>query len=231
MDQAAALLRGLKTKYGIPITSAKLKGHRDYGGTSCPGSALYAKLPTIRSRANTGGSAPPPPPPATGTTVKGLVYKGSNTSARIAGATVKLGTKTATSSATGYYEIKNVSKGDRTITVSKSGYQTRSITRYVSGGETWGSVGLSPSGPSGTAVLQGVVYKTSDSSNRIGGATVKLAGPKAVTKTADASGFYRVTGLPPGTYTVTASKAGYPTKSVSRAIENGTTTWGSVRLQ
>ncbi len=51
LNRIAALVRGLRNEFGIPITAAKIKGHRDYGGTTCPGNKLYGKLATIRSRA------------------------------------------------------------------------------------------------------------------------------------------------------------------------------------
>ncbi len=51
LNRVAALVRGLHNEFNIPITSAKVKGHRNYGGTTCPGNKLYGKLGTIRSRA------------------------------------------------------------------------------------------------------------------------------------------------------------------------------------
>ena len=231
LDRIAALVRGLHQQYGIAISSDRIKGHRNYGGTSCPGDALYAKLGTIRSRAANGGGGGGGGgggDTGGGTTLKGLVYKGSDTSARLAGATVTMGSRTATTDGDGYYQFTSVSAGSKTITASKSGYATRSITRAVSGAETWGSIGLSPSAAAGTAVLVGVVYRGGDSANRVGGATVKLSTGKTVT--ADADGYYRLTGLAPGAVTITASKSGLPTRSVTRTLANGTTTWGSVSL-
>jgi hypothetical protein len=230
LDRIAALVRGLHTQFGIAINTDRVKGHRNFGGTSCPGDALYAKLGTIRSRAQAGGGGGGGGGggTGTGTTLKGLVYKGSNTSARLAGATVVMGSRTTTTSAEGYYQFTAVAAGAHTITASKAGYTSRSITRTVSGSETWGSIGLSASASAGTAVLVGVVYRGSNSADRVGGATVKLSTGKRVT--ADADGYYRITALAPGAVTITASKAGLPTHSVSRTLENGVTTWGSVSL-
>lgn len=230
LDRIATLVRGLHSQYGIAINSDRIKGHRNFGGTSCPGDALYAKLGTIRSRASSGGGGGDGGGGGggDGTTVKGLIYKGSSTSARIAGATVKMGSRTTTTGADGYYQFTSVSAGTHTITASKSGYTTRSITRAVSGGETWGSIGLSASSSAGTAVLVGVIFRGSNSADRVGGATVVLSTGKTVT--ADAEGYYRVTGLAPGAVTITASKSGLPTRSVTRTLENATTTWGSVSL-
>jgi hypothetical protein len=229
LTQIARLVRGLASTYGIAITSSKIKGHRDYGGTECPGGALYAKLGTIRSRAaaSGGGGGGTTPPPG-GTTVKGLIYKGSNTGARIAGATVKLGSRTTTSNAEGYYQFTGVAAGSYTITASKSGFNTRSIQRAVSGSETWGSVGLSAVATSGNAKLIGVVYRGSNSADRIGGATIKLSNGR--TATANAEGYYEITGLAAGRYTITASRSGFTSRSITRDLPASGTTWGSVSL-
>jgi hypothetical protein len=44
---------------------ATVSGHRDWLATACPGSTLYAALPTIRAdvAARMGGTTPPPPTP------------------------------------------------------------------------------------------------------------------------------------------------------------------------
>src|SRR5262249_14860389 len=49
--------------------------------------------------------------------------------------------------------------------------------------------------------------------------------------TADGNGFYRITGLPAGMVTITASAPGYDPGSVVRTLVDGETEWGSVRLQ
>lgn len=81
---------------------------------------------------------------ATGSLI-GVVHRGTDTSARIAGATVRLGTgQTATSDASGVYRFSAVNEGAVTIAVSAAGYAPRSITRTIApASENWGSVGLS----------------------------------------------------------------------------------------
>jgi hypothetical protein len=139
IDQIAALMRGVAQTYGIPIDDTRIKGHRDYNATACPGNALYPQLPTIIAKAKDGGAT-------LGTTVKGVIYRGTDTSDRIGGATVTLGGKTTTASASGVYEFRDVPAGTYTITATAPGYQPGSVTRSVSGGETWGSIGLTPEG-------------------------------------------------------------------------------------
>ncbi len=86
-----------------------------------------------------------------------------------------------------------------------------------------------PPPATGNAGLQGVIYRTSDPSQRIAGATVSLSTGQEVT--ADAHGYYTLGNLPAGPVTITASAAGYPTQSVTRTLSDGTTEWGSVRLE
>jgi hypothetical protein len=82
---------------------------------------------------------------ATGSLI-GVVYRGTDTAARIAGATVRLGTgQTATSDGSGVYRFSAVGEGAVTITASASGHLAKTITRTIApGAENWGSVGLSP---------------------------------------------------------------------------------------
>ena len=174
-----------------------------------------------------GGGAENPP----GTvTVIGVLYRGTDTSDRIAGATVALGSSTVTTDAVGLWRFEGVPEGDYTVEASAPGYQTRSITRATYAAETWSSFGLSPEvAPTGSAVLQGVVYRTSNSSNRIPNATIVLS--NGYMTTADGNGFYKLVDLPAGDVTIEASATSYPTASVTRALIDGETTWGSVRLE
>ncbi len=103
---------------------------------------------------------------------------------------------------------------------------TKSIARAVSGKETWGSIGLAAKPAGGTARLIGVV--TRGSTTRVVGAKVTLSNGRTTTTNAD--GVYKLEGLAPGTYTITASKSGVGTGHTSRAVTNGTQTWGSVKL-
>ncbi len=251
---SAALTCAIAKKYKIPVDRKHIFGHGNVpsnlsshtlcsdassvagrcGGASHhhdPGRfwdwGTYMKL-VARCVSNkpTPPPAPKPPPAPAGTIVKGVIYKGANTAATIAGATVRLGTKTTTSNAEGYYQFTGIPAGTRTITASKAGYVTKAVTRAVSGKETWGSIGLSGQAPAGTAQLTGVV--TRGATTRVAGAKITLSNGRSTTTNAD--GVYRLTGLSPGTYTITATRTGVGTARVSRAVTNGTQTWGSVRL-
>lgn len=228
LDNVAGLIADVTDQYGIGISSANIKGHRDRGQTSCPGDALYAQLPRLIDRAKNGGGPIDPPPPVA-VNVRGIIYEGSDTSARVAGATVTVGDLEIVSDSNGYYELDNVPAGTYDVTVRAGGFVTRTISREVSGDITWASVGLSRDLPVGTATLQGVIYTGSSSSNRVADVTIQLStGHSLVT---DSNGFYRIGDLPAGPVTITASKAGFSTRSIDRTLAGSTTTWGSLQLQ
>ncbi len=222
VKSVATLVRGLADRYGIALNRTKVKGHREQGSTTCPGSALYAQLGTIVQTAKDGGEQPPPPGT---TTVKGVVFEGNDTSARIAGATVKLGSLTATTNSIGYFEFANVDADSVSVSATASGFQPGGVTRATTGEVTWASVSLTK--VVGNAGLQGVVYRGSNSSNRVPNATITVSGG-VVTQT-DANGYYTVEGLAPGPYTITATSNG-DSGSTSRTAVSNQLTWASVRL-
>jgi len=78
-----------------------------------------------------------------------------------------------------------------------------------------------------TGELIGAVYKAPNTADRLPGARVTLNTGDAAT--ADASGLYRFQ-LPAGSYTATASMAGYQNASVTRTVTAGQRIWGSIGL-
>lgn len=107
----------------------------------------------------------------------------------------------------------------------QSGGSTGSTGGTSSGGSTGGtSSDRSPS--TGSAVLQGVIYEAPNTSARISGATVRVAGK---TVYSSGNGYYRVS-VPSGTHTITVSAPGYRSRSISRQVASGTEAWGSVGL-
>jgi hypothetical protein len=55
MCQVAKLLRRLRMDFpGIQLNRSDVKGHRQYGGTSCPGTALYNRIDLILSKSRNG---------------------------------------------------------------------------------------------------------------------------------------------------------------------------------
>ncbi len=223
VGSVATLIRGLADRFGIAINRTKIKGHRQQGNTSCPGNALYAQMGTIVDRAKNGGNPPPPPPGST--TVKGVVYEGGDTSKRVSGATVKLGSRTATTNSIGYFEFTQVTGSSVTVTATASGFSPGGVNRSTTGEVTWANISLSKA--AGNAGLRGVVYRGSNSSNRVPNALIEVNG--GLTTRADANGYYTVENIAAGSYTVIASSGG-DRASVTRTAISGELTWASVRL-
>ena len=158
-------------------------------------------------------------------TLRGVIYHSGNTSNRVSGATVRLNTgQTTTTDSQGNYSF-TLPAGTYTVTASRTGYTTASLSRTVTSGNTvWGSINLTRVNP---GTLRGVIYHSGNTNNRVSGATVRLN--TGQTTTTDWNGNY-VFSVAPGTYTVTASRSGYWSASVTRTVWSGTTTWGSINL-
>ncbi len=171
---------------------------------------------------------PPPNPPPQTATLQGVIYEGSDTAARIAGATVALGTgRSTTTSSSGQYEFTGLAPGPYAITVTATGFRAATATRTVAAGaDNWGSVSLTRGGATGSLI--GVVYRGTDTSARLAGASVRLGSGQ--TATADASGVYRFAAVGEGSVTITASAAGHLARSITRTIAPAAENWGSVGL-
>ncbi len=161
-------------------------------------------------------------------TLTGVIYQGGDTGNRVSGATVTAGGQTATTGADGLYEF-SLAPGTYTVSVSKSGYSSNSLSRTVSAsGTSWGSMEIN-AGAQGTGTIKGAIYQNGDTANRVSGVTVSVNGQnKSVTTGAD--GIYEFS-LAAGSYTLTASKAGYQNATVTRTLGAGTTVWGSMELK
>ncbi len=251
---SAGLVCAIVKKYKIPVDRKHIFGHGNVPSSNssttlcsdassnagrCGGASHHhdpgrfwdwSTYMRLVARCASGTSVPSNPstsPPAALTTVKGLITS-TVTNRPVSGATVRVGTRTATSTSNGLYVFERVSRGNQVISASASQYLSQSLTRAVSGSETWGSIALKPTPPSGTAILTGVVYRGSSSSNRVAGARVTLSNGRSTTT--NSFGVYEFRQLAPGTLRITATRSGVGTGSTSRTVTNGTTTWGSVKL-
>ncbi|GFO65029.1 carboxypeptidase regulatory-like domain-containing protein [Geomonas paludis] len=75
--------------------------------------------------------------PAPTFSVSGMVRAGSSSGPGLAGATVAMAGKTATTTSAGTYNLSGIPAGTYTVTISKSGYTTRKVTGFaVSGNRT-----------------------------------------------------------------------------------------------
>lgn len=231
---SAKLTRWIADKHGIPKTRSRIIGHVEVD-PACNKNRHTDPGPNwnwTKYMNLVNGTAPSP---TTGVLI-GVIYKDPNTNDRISGATVKVtvgGTQqSVTTDSTGVYQF-NVPPGTYTISASAPNYTSASVTRTVVGGDTvWGSMGLKPAAPA-NGTLRGKIWlvepgKDAASGTAISGVTVKLSTGASVTTAADGNYIFNV---PPGTYTVTASKAGYQNGSVTRTVTAGTTTWGSIGLE
>jgi len=163
--------------------------------------------------------------------VKGFVYNaslGENVEGnRIAGADCYLKKTGETdlhvvSSATGLFTFTNVTQGDYTLEITKTGFNNGTKSVNASGNPTWASTGLTEStGGTETAWIKGFVFNDSnglgnDPENRIANATCvlkKTVGGAEITVTTDDSEFFRFNDLEVADYTLTVSKTGFVTTS------------------
>jgi hypothetical protein len=101
------------------------------------------------------------PPGTTTGAISGAVTDASTGSA-VSGATVSVGTHTATTSGSGSYSLSEVQEGTYTLTVSATGYQqyTQSVT-VTAGGVTTANVALTPASSSGENLAFGRSFTAS----------------------------------------------------------------------
>ncbi|HVT01831.1 MAG TPA: carboxypeptidase regulatory-like domain-containing protein [Thermoanaerobaculia bacterium] len=120
----------------------------------------------------------------------------------ISNATVSVGMHTASSDATGLYRLTGLTSGSQTVTAKKSGFQD--FTKTVDLDRALANqldITLVPSG--GTGVITGDVR--SDNAP-LAGVTIAAAGSSTTTA---ADGTFTLSGLTPGTVTLTAHKDGF----------------------
>ncbi|MGI5860999.1 MAG: carboxypeptidase regulatory-like domain-containing protein [Myxococcales bacterium] len=173
-------------------------------------------------------------------TARGVIFQdtGAGTadmSVRIEGATVTVLETSAsvTTDANGNW-VFTLNPGTYTIKATKAGFQDNQRTCTVtSGGTAWCSFGLFPASSGAKGMARGVIFEDTgagigDMSIRIEGATVRVSqtGESVVT---DANGNWSFE-LDQGTYTLTASKAGYQNGQNSCQVTANDTAWCSFGL-
>ncbi len=149
-------------------------------------------------------------------TMSGTVYSGTEAAPgpALAGATVSIAGKTATTSSTGTFTITALPAGTQTLTISKTGYTTYSNSSYmVSGSQSGLGFYLDPA-----CSMSGTVHSGSVTGPALAGATVSIAGKTATTSS---TGTFTITAIPAGTYTLTISKTGYTTYTYSSYVISG----------
>ncbi len=142
-------------------------------------------------------------------TISGRVT--DNAGRGVAGALVQAGERSAATDADGFYTLSGLTTGTYTLTATLSGYQITPVSRTV-------TVSSDVSGQdfSATPLTYRISGRVIDSAGRgVAGATVQ-AGERSATT--DADGFYTLSDLPAGDYTLTASTSGCTIAPAQRTV-------------
>ena len=143
--------------------------------------------------------------------MSGRVLAGSATGPALAGATVAIAGQSATTDGNGAFFIAQIPAGTYTLTISRTGYLTNTITNYAFSGYQSGLVFFLVPSPTDFS-MSGKVLAGSATGPALEGATVAIAGKTAVT---DSRGAFNIAKIPAGSYTVTVSRKGYLTTTTT----------------
>jgi hypothetical protein len=143
----------------------------------------------------------------------------------LAGATVAYGAGSTLTNSSGAYSLAGVPAGTVQLIASLSSYTDGQQTVTVpAGGTATANFALVSTW---TGTLQGYVT-SSVTGSAISGARIAVNnGASTLTKS---SGFYQMTNVAPGSYTLTASASGYGSASSTVSVSTNTTTTGSFKL-
>jgi len=64
IEAGGDIVKWLSDTFAIPLNRDRVRGHREWGSTECPGNALYPRLGDIIAAASGGGTVDPEPEPA-----------------------------------------------------------------------------------------------------------------------------------------------------------------------
>jgi hypothetical protein len=153
--------------------------------------------------------------------IQGYVLQ-NGTSTVISGATVSDGTRAAVSNSVGFYQITGVPVGTYTLTAMATNYITNSSAGSVTvttGSTNNANISIANNA---TGIIQGYAYLTNTTLRP--NATVQVSDVIRTANT-NSAGFYQITGVPAGTYTLTVSGVGYwANTTASVAVLAGSTT-------
>jgi hypothetical protein len=150
--------------------------------------------------------------------IDGYVLKNGTTTG-ITGATVSDGTRAAVTNSNGYYIIPNVPTGSYTVMATATDYTSNSTSSVsvTAGSTTRANITMAYTA---TGIVQGYV-KVNGTNTVLVGATVSDGTRAAITNN---DGFYQISNVPAGTYTVTANLTNYVGNSSSATVTAGSTT-------
>ena len=153
--------------------------------------------------------------PTTGVGIVAGTVSDVTSAVAIEGATVAIGTFSATSSATGAYTLSGVTAGLQTITATKTGYEAYTSTVTVVADSTvTKDIAMTSSAPEpGKGHINGQVID--ENGNALSGVTATAG---TITDTTDANGEYTLMNLDPGAVTVSFAKTGYDNATVGVTV-------------
>ena len=144
-------------------------------------------------------------------TISGTIHSGSTTGPALAGATISIAGKTATTSSTGTFSLSGIAAGTYTLGIAKTGYTSYANTAFSVTSNL--SVNLFLSQP--TFTFSGKV-RDGASGAMLAGVTVSYAGK---TTTTSSTGTFSLGGITAGTYPLSFAKTGYtPYNNTSYSI-------------
>jgi sugar lactone lactonase YvrE len=165
-----------------------------------------------------------PAAPTTGQ-VSGQVVDAS-TLAPLSGVTIQLAQQSGTqvTNSSGQYSLSSLAPGSYTLTASLAGYTSQQLTVSVTAGATTDAPLIKLGAiPPTVGVLQGTVTDGA-TGQPLGGVLITVSdGGNSASATTASNGTYVISGLQPGSITVTATLSGYQTVSGSGQIVAGGT--------
>jgi hypothetical protein len=215
-----AVVQGATVKVGNATATTDAEGeftlqNLPVGGvtitTSAPGFDSRSESVSLASGMNTHDVVLTPIPTAT---LSGIVS--SSAGGAIAGATVTVGSATATSGADGRFELQNLPVGNATIVTSATGFNQVSESVALTVGANVHDVELIPIP---TATVTGIVTATTGAV--IAGASVTIG---TITSTSGADGRFELLNVPVGHVTIGASAPGFAPQLEFLNLAEGTNT-------
>jgi C1A family cysteine protease len=167
---------------------------------SAPGYAPYTSNITLNANQTIVAALTP-----ASYTLTGTIRNGSPTGPGLAGATVAVAGKSATTANDGTFSITGIGGGTYTMVVSKTGYVSAISQPFTMNTNLVAALYLMPQTYSVSGTVTSAAVAGSNTA-ALSGALVSIAGKSALT---GSTGTFSISGLAPGTYPVTASKTGY----------------------
>jgi hypothetical protein len=128
--------------------------------------------------------------------------------------------------ADGSYTVPNVPAGMYAVTASRTGYTPTTLNPIIVGAGQTATVNVSL-----VSLLGSVSGRVTDPAGlAVAGATVTTT-PATSTATTDAQGTYRISGMTPGSYTVTASKSGVGAATTTISVIAGSASTVNLALR